>query len=112
MLLLVLIFLKMKTFQDKVLALVKRIPKGKITTYKEIGKALKRKGHVYRAVGRALKENKTPIKIPCHRIVCSDASIGGYSRGVMKKIELLKKEKVFVKNKKIVDFEKRLFKFR
>ena len=101
----------MKTFQDKVLDLVKKIPKGKVTTYKEIGKALKRRGQVYRAVGRALHDNKTPIIIPCHRVVNSDGNIGGYSRGIKKKIALLKKEKVFVKNRKIVDFKKKLFTF-
>ena len=101
----------MKTFQEKVLNLVKKIPKGRITTYKEIGKALKRKGQVYRAVGRALKENKTPIKIPCHRVVCSDGSLGGYSRGIKKKIQLLKKEDIQIKNNKVMNFEKKLFRF-
>lgn len=101
----------MKLFQQKVLDLVKKIPHGRISTYKEIGKALKRKGQVYRAVGRALHDNKTPIKIPCHRVVASDGSLGGYSRGVKKKIFLLKKEGVKVNKNKIIDFEKRLFKF-
>jgi methylated-DNA-[protein]-cysteine S-methyltransferase len=101
----------MKTFQDKVLDLVKKIPKGKVSTYKEIGKALKRRGQVYRAVGRALHDNKLPVVIPCHRVVSSDGNIGGYSKGVKKKIDLLKKEKVFVRNNKIVDFKKKLFSF-
>ena len=101
----------MKTFQQKVLSLVKKIPKGKITTYKEIGKALKRKGQIYRAVGRALHDNKTPIIIPCHRVVASDRSLGGYSRGVKKKIFLLKKEGVQIKKNKIINFKKILFKF-
>ena len=97
------------TFQDKVLALVKKIPKGKVTTYKEIGKALKKKGQVYRAVGRALHDNKFPVKIPCHRVVASDGSLGGYSRGVKKKIALLKKEGIEVKQRKskiFVDLKK------
>ena len=98
-------------FQDKVLALCKKIPKGKVSTYKEIGKALHKRGQVYRAVGRALHDNKTPIIIPCHRVVSSDGSIGGYSRGVKKKIALLKKEGISVKNNKIIDFEKKLFRF-
>jgi len=101
----------MKTFQQKVLSLCKKIPKGKVTTYKEIGKALKRKGQVYRAVGRALHSNKTPIVIPCHRVVASDGSIGGYSRGIKKKINLLEKEGIQIKNNKIIDFKKKLFKF-
>ncbi|MBW2982034.1 MGMT family protein [Candidatus Woesearchaeota archaeon] len=101
----------MKTFQDKVLDLVKKIPKGRVSTYKEIGEALKRKGQVYRAVGRALHDNKTPVKIPCHRVVASDGSLGGYSRGLKKKIVLLKKEGIKVKKNKIIDFEKKLFTF-
>ncbi|MBW2977722.1 MGMT family protein [Candidatus Woesearchaeota archaeon] len=95
-------------FSDKVLSLVKKIPRGKVTTYKAIGKALKRKGQVYRAVGRALHDNKFPVVIPCHRVVCSDGIIGGYSRGVKKKIALLKKEGVIVKKGKVVDFKKKL----
>ena len=113
-------------FQDKVLALTKKVPKGKVTTYKEIGKALKRKGQVYRAVGRALHDNKygawgrvggkgrrKPAKqvIPCHRVVASNGSLGGYSRGIKKKIALLKKEGIEIKHNKIVDFKKRLFRF-
>jgi len=99
----------MKTFQEKVLTLVKKIPKGRVTTYKEIGKTLKRKGQVYRAVGRALHNNKLLVIIPCHRVVSSDGSIGGYSRGVKKKIALLKKEGVIISRNKIVDFKKKLF---
>ena len=76
----------MTTFSDKVYALCKKIPKGKVTTYKIIAKKLKTKA--YRAVGNALNKNKTPIKIPCHRVVSSDRSIGGYSKGVKKKIQL------------------------
>jgi methylated-DNA-[protein]-cysteine S-methyltransferase len=99
----------MKTFHNRVLELVKKIPKGKLTTYKEIGKALKRKGQVYRAVGRALHDNKYPVIIPCHRVVASDGSLGGYSRGLKKKIALLKQEGIDVKKGKIIDFEKKLF---
>ena len=99
------------SFQDKVLALTKKVPKGKVTTYKEIGKALKRKGQIYRAVGRALHDNKTPIVIPCHRVVASNGSLGGYSRGIKKKIALLKKEGIEIKNNKIVGFKKKLFRF-
>jgi len=99
----------MKTFQDKVLCLVKKIPKGRVSTYKEIGRALRRKGQVYRAVGRALHNNKLLVIIPCHRVVSSDGSIGGYSRGVKKKIALLKKEGVIISRNKIVDFKKKLF---
>ncbi len=93
-------------FQAKVLSLTKKVPKGKVTTYKEIAKAMKTKA--YRDVGRALHDNKTPVVIPCHRVVASNGSIGGYSRGIKKKIQLLKKEGIKIKNNKIVDFKKKL----
>ena len=98
-----------KTFQDKVLSLVKKIPKGKITTYKQIGKALRKKA--YRAVGNALNKNPYAPQTPCHRVVCSDRTLGGYSKGVNKKIQLLKKEGIEIKKNKIIDFEKKLFRF-
>ena len=97
-------------FEKKVYALCKKIPIGKVGTYKEIGKALKRKGQVYRAVGRALKNNQYALKVPCHRIVNSDGSIGGFNKGIKKKIALLKKEGIEIKNGKIINFGKRLFK--
>ena len=98
-------------FQDKVLALTKKVPKGKVTTYKELGKALGGRGQIYRAVGRALHDNKTPVMIPCHRVVASNGSLGGYSRGIKKKIALLRKEGIEIKKNRIVGFEKRLFRF-
>lgn len=100
-------------FNEKVLNLCKQIPKGKVTTYKEIGRALKRKGQVYRAVGRALHDNIYPIKIPCHRVVNSDGSVGGYKgiKNSKEKIKLLKKEGIKIKNNKIINFKEKLFKF-
>jgi len=76
-------------FQQRVYALVKKIPRGKTTTYKAIAKKLKTSP---RAVGQALNKNYNP-KIPCHRVIKSDNTPGGYNRGIKKKIELLKKEK-------------------
>ncbi len=89
----------MASFQTRVLSLVKRIPKGKVTTYKAIAEKLNTKA--YRAVGRALHDNKEPVLIPCHRVVCADGKVGGYSGGVKKKIELLKKEGISIKGGKI-----------
>lgn len=96
-------------FDEKVLNLCKKIPKGKITTYKLIAKKLNTKA--YRAVGNALKKNKKPIIIPCHRVVKSSGFIGGYSRGIKNKIKLLKVEGIKIKNNKVLDFKKKLFKF-
>ena len=96
-------------FEEKVLKLTKRIPKGKITTYKLIAEKLNT--HAYRAVGTALHNNKRPIIISCHRVVNSDGFVGGYAKGTSKKINLLKKEGIKIKSKKIEDFEKALFRF-
>ncbi|HOS87893.1 MAG TPA: MGMT family protein [Candidatus Pacearchaeota archaeon] len=81
----------MKTFQEKVLAIVKKIPKGRTLTYREVAKRAGSPG-AYRAVGNILSKNYDP-KIFCHRVIRSDGKIGGYNRGVKKKIKLLKQEK-------------------
>ena len=80
----------MTQFADKVLAAVKKIPRGKTATYKEIAK---RAGNTraFRAVGNILNKNYDP-KVPCHRVVRSDGKAGGYNRGAKKKIAILKKE--------------------
>ncbi len=84
-------------FSDKVLDIVKRIPRGKVVTYKAIAKKLNTKA--YRAVGSALRNNKNPVKIPCHRVVNSDGSLGGYKGklGSKEKVRLLRKEGVEIK---------------
>ncbi|MCB9805751.1 MGMT family protein [Candidatus Nomurabacteria bacterium] len=81
----------MKTFTDRVYDVVRKIPKGKVLTYKEVAKKSGSEKAV-RAVGNILNKNYDP-KIPCHRVVRSDGKIGGYNRGASKKVNLLKKEK-------------------
>jgi methylated-DNA-[protein]-cysteine S-methyltransferase len=71
---------------------------------------------VYRAVGVALRMNPHAPVVPCHRVVASDGSIGGFhghTTGpfITKKIALLKDEGVLVKDSRIVDFEKKLYRF-
>ena len=80
-------------FDDAVYVHIKKIPKGRVTTYKEIALAI---GNplAQRAVGNALNRNPDPIEVPCHRVVRSDLTIGGFSRGANEKIKLLKKEGV------------------
>jgi len=96
---------------QKVYSLINKIPKGKITTYKELGKRLKTKA--YRAIGQALKKNPNAPQVPCHRVVCSDGKVGGYQgkKNNSKKIGLLKKEGIIVEKGKIKDFEKKLYRF-
>jgi len=97
------------TFADKVYSMTKKIPKGKVSTYKLIAKKLKTKA--YRAVGTALNKNPYAPVVPCHRVVNSDGRVGGFAKGTNKKIEMLKKEGIKVKNNKIENFEKKLHKF-
>lgn len=89
----------METFKEKVWNLCKKIPKGKVSTYKELAHALNCKA--YRAVGNALNRNPYAPKVPCHRIVKSNGSVGGFAKGIKKKIELLKKEGIKIKKDKI-----------
>lgn len=82
-------------FQQKVYKVVKKIPRGKVMTYKEVAKAIN-KPRAYRAVGNALNKSASwRTKVPCHRVIRSNGSPGGYRKGVKKKIELLKHEKAF-----------------
>jgi methylated-DNA-[protein]-cysteine S-methyltransferase len=87
-------------FQEKVLNLLKKIPKGKVTTYKSLAHKLNTKA--YRAVGTALNKNPNPIKVPCHRVINSSGQVGKYALGQEKKIQLLKSEGIIIKNNKIV----------
>lgn len=70
-------------FRAKVLDIVSQIPKGETLSYKEVairaGKPL-----AARAVGAIMKTNYHP-DIPCHRVVKSDGSLGGYNRGIEQK---------------------------
>ena len=80
-----------KNFPQKVFSVVRKIPRGKTLTYKEVAiRAGKPKA--YRAVGNILNKNHDP-KIPCHRVIRSDGKTGDYNRGMRLKLELLKKEK-------------------
>lgn len=105
-----------KTFNEKVYSLLKKVPKSKVTTYKILAEALGTKA--YRAVGQAMRCNPYAPIIPCHRVVSSDGGLGGYSgaiklnsKEIRKKIRLLRKEGVEVRSNRIVDFEEHLFKF-
>ncbi len=83
----------MNLFTQKVFAVVRKIPKGKTLTYKEVARRAGRP-NAYRAVGNIMKTNFDP-RIPCHRVVRSDGLPGGYNRGKERKIELLQDEGVW-----------------
>lgn len=86
----------MKTFQEKVYDVVKKIPKGKVLTYKEVAK-LAGSAKASRAVGNILSKNYDP-KIPCHRVIRSDGKLGNYNRGGTKAKEKILKEEGVVLN--------------
>lgn len=93
-------------FNDKVYEEAKKIPCGKVSTYKDIAERLECKA--YRAVGNALNKNCNK-SVPCHRIVKSDGSVGGFRQGIEKKIIMLEKEGIEVE-KGIIDLRKYGFK--
>ena len=80
-------------FQIKVWNYLKSIPKGQVKTYKEVAIAINCP-KAARAVANACAKNPYAPKIPCHRVIRSDGTIGGYSAsgGIKAKKKLLKKE--------------------
>ena len=108
--------MQQNNFNQKIYSILKKVPKGKVTTYKNLAESLNSKA--YRAVGQAMRKNPYAPEVPCHRVVSSDGKIGGFSgtmnpnsKEVKKKIRMLEKEGIKVKNNRIVDFEKLLLKF-
>lgn len=101
----------MKSFNERCYEILKKVPKGKVTTYGEIARRLKTKA--YRAVGNAMNKNPYSFidkgNVPCHRVVGSDGSLTGFAHGLKKKTEMLKKEGIEIKNGK-VDLKKYMYK--
>jgi len=100
------------TFTEEVYEQLKKVPRGKVTTYKQLANKLGSKA--YRAVGRAMKNNPYAPEVPCHRVVRSDGSVGGFmgktsGKEIARKIALLKGEGVEVNFGKVVDFNEKLF---
>ncbi len=93
------VFLNLTPFQREVLNFIKKIPYGSTMSYKEVASKLG-KPKSFRAVGQVLKNNPLPLYFPCHRIIKSDGSLGGFSGGIRIKIELLKMEKNFINENK------------
>jgi methylated-DNA-[protein]-cysteine S-methyltransferase len=98
-------------FDERVYETISQIPRGKVTTYKQIAQILNTKA--YRAVGQSLKRNPKPIEVPCHRVVSSSGELGGYGGKLnsRKKSHLLRKEGVEIKKGKI-DLDKFMHKFK
>ena len=89
--------LKGTDFQIKVWKYLLKIPKGTVKTYKEVAVAIK-SPYSARAVGNAVGKNPYAPKIPCHRVIRSNGSLGGYSGsgGIKTKKKLLKAEGILI----------------
>ncbi|MBL7150917.1 MGMT family protein [Candidatus Microgenomates bacterium] len=86
------------SFQRKVYEVVKKIPKGEVLSYQQVAR-LTGYPKACRAVGNALNKNPDPKTIPCHRVIRANGKIGGFKGGQKKKIRLLRKEGVIIKNR-------------
>ncbi len=78
-------------FQQKVYDVVRRIPRGQTRTYAQVARLIGNP-RASRAVGNALNRNPFAPEVPCHRVVRSDGSVGGFASGSAKKIKLLRRE--------------------
>ena len=88
-----------ESFAEKVYRITKKIPKGKVASYRDIAHQLNCKA--YRAVGSALNKNPHAPMVPCHRVINSNGQLGGFAFGLKKKINMLKKEGINMENNKI-----------
>lgn len=80
------------SFNERVLAVCARIPRGKVTTYGHIARALG--SRAYRAVGMAMHRNPYAPGVPCHRVVAAGGELGGFATGVATKRRMLAAEGV------------------
>lgn len=100
---------KSTAFNERCYELLKQIPEGKVTTYKELARALGT--NAWRSVGTAMGKNRDLIVVPCHRVIRSDGHIGEYALGSDKKVELLRNEGVEIDNKKVKAIDKYFYRF-
>jgi methylated-DNA-[protein]-cysteine S-methyltransferase len=101
----------MTDFEQQVYEKLKLVPKGRVTTYAALAKAVGSPNSA-RAIGNALNKNPHAPIVPCHRVVYSNGLLGGYAGGTRKKIALLRQEGVFVKSGRVVDFSEKVYKFK
>ena len=96
--------------EEKIYKKLLQVPPGYVTTYGELAKAINLKNG-QRVVGQIMKKNPFPVIVPCHRVVKSDGTVGGYAYGTDRKKYMLSKEGIKIKNYKISDFKNNLFRF-
>jgi len=95
--------IRMSDFNEKCWQACKRIPRGSVTTYGELAKAVG-SPKAARAAGRAMATNPFAPEVPCHRVIASDGKLTGYSagQGVSTKAQMLAEEGVPVRDGKVV----------
>ena len=98
------------TLSTKVYRKLLQVPKGKVTSYGDLAKAVGLENG-QRAIGMIMKKNPFPVIVPCHRVVKSDGKIGGYVYGQRVKSQMLTKEGIKIKDGKIIGFDKEKFYF-
>jgi len=88
--------------EHKVYKKLLEVPRGKVTTYSELAKAVGLKNG-QRVIGRIMNKNPYPVLIPCHRVILSSGKVGGYAWGQRVKTKMLAKDGVKIKKGKILD---------
>ena len=96
--------------EEKVYKKLLEVPKGKVTTYGDLAKAIGLKNG-QRVIGRIMSKNPYPVIVPCHRVIKSDGKIGGYAWGEKVKAKMLSNEGIKIKNGKILDMKKDIYRF-
>jgi methylated-DNA-[protein]-cysteine S-methyltransferase len=99
----------MSIFAEQIYQVLKQVPRGKVTTYAALAKRINSKA--YRAVGTALSKNPYAPIVPCHRVVRSDGTIGGFmgkkiGSTIIKKKQMLMAEGIVFEGDKVKDFAK------
>lgn len=94
-------------FAARCYELLKQVPRGRVTTYAEIARALGTKA--YRAVGQAMNKNQNAPVIPCHRVVGANGKLTGYALGLDKKRKILANEGIATTPSTVKDFDKKFW---
>ena len=95
---------------EKIYKKLLEVPKGQITTYGELARAVGLKNG-QRVVGKMMNKNPYPVIIPCHRVVMSTGKIGGYAYGENVKTKMLNDEGLEIQNGKIIDLKNKIYRF-
>ena len=96
--------------EEKVYKKLLEVPKGKVTTYGDLAKAIGLKNG-QRVIGKIMNKNPYPVIIPCHRVIKSDGKIGGYAWGEKVKAKMLSNEGIKIKKGKILEMKNAIYRF-